>query len=44
VVDPPARWDRPDDGFGTGLECALRPVAATIALLHRTGSYLACTT
>ena len=30
-----------DDGFGTGLAWALRPVAATIALLHRTGGYQA---
>jgi len=30
-----------DDGFGIGLDWALRPVAATIALLHRTGGYQA---
>jgi tetratricopeptide (TPR) repeat protein len=30
-----------DDGFGIGLAWALRPVAATIALLQRTGGYQA---
>ena len=30
-----------DDGFATGLKWALRPVAATIALLQRAGSYQA---
>jgi tetratricopeptide (TPR) repeat protein len=30
-----------DDGFATGVAWALRPVAATIALLQRTGSYQA---
>ncbi len=30
-----------DDGFGRGLEWALRPVAGAVALIYRTGSYVA---